>query len=296
MISRRVFLAALPAGFVTASAPLTTQTPSGNVSGVKIGCQTNAWRINPADFSQLLGVLAKLKDLGFEGFETGFRNVQDQFANPKPAREQIEKTGLRLFGVHILLDQYDMQTQIAPFDLIRKVADGAASLGAQYLILSGGGLNKYSRVDIESLKRKVGGLNEAGKYSKSKGVKLAYHNHDVEVADKGLEIEGLFRLTDPTVVDFLIDCGSAYRVKMNVPQFFARYHTRIIGLHLRDFKNYEQVTLGQGDFPLNDLAAEIKRLNWTGWVLNEEERLSGEKPGDKAVGPARQALRQAFGK
>ena len=34
---------------------------------------------------------------------------------------------------------------------------------------------------------------------------------------------------------------------------------------------------------------------WTGWVLAEEERLSGEKPGEAAIRPAREAIRRIFG-
>ena len=52
----------------------------------------------------------------------------------------------------------------------------------------------------------------------------------------------------------------------------------------------------QGEFPIQQLAAVIKKVKWDGWTINEEERLSGEKPGEKAVAPARQTLKQVFGK
>jgi inosose dehydratase len=265
-------------------------------SGVRIGCQTNAWRIDPNDFNQVLAVLRKLKELGFEGFETGFRNVQGQFAQAASARKQIEATGQEFFAAHIFLDQYDAQTQIAPMDLIRTVADGAAALGARRLILSGGGLVKDGRLDSGALQRKAQGLNAAGRYCRTKGIRLAYHNHGPEFTHGGQEIEGLYRETDPARVEFVMDCGWAWRGGGDVPAFFARHHRRIAGLHLRDFKGDAQVPLGQGEFPLARLAAEINRAKWTGWVLNEEERLSGEKPGETAVAPARQTLRQTFGK
>jgi sugar phosphate isomerase/epimerase len=79
-------------------------------------------------------------------------------------------------------------------------------------------------------------------------------------------------------------------------KFFAEHHHRIIGLHLRDFKGDTQTPLGGGDFPLTALVAAMRKAKWSGWVLNEEERLSGEKPGESAVAPARAALRKAFGK
>ncbi len=290
LISRRTFMAALPLGVLGVGSLATAKN-----TGVKIGCQTNAWRIDPRDFSSLLNVLTKLKELGFDGFETGFRNLQPQFDNIAAARAKIEKIGLQFFGAHIFLDQYDPQTQIAPLELVQKNADGAAAFGAQRLILSGGGLIAGGKVAAEVLQRKADGLNAAAKYCATKGLKFAYHNHGPEFQNNGLEIEGLYKHTDPATVQFLTDCGWAWRGGINVPEFFSKHHGRIIGLHLRDFKGESQVPLGQGDFPLQQLAAVIKRVKWQGWVLNEEERLSGEKPGESAVAPARTALKNTFG-
>jgi inosose dehydratase len=297
MFSRRTFLAALPLALPSVRpSALAARVASKAVSGVKLACQTNAWRIDPQDFAQLLAVLGKLKELGYAGFETGFRNLQGQFGNAVMARKQLEQTGLQFFGAHIFLEQYDPQTQIAPLELVQKIADGIAALGAQRLILSGGGLLNAGKVDAEALKRKAAGLNAAAQYCRAKGLRLAYHNHGPEFMQHGLEIEGLYRMTDPALVDFLLDCGWAVRGGMNVPTFFAKHHRRLIGLHLRDFKGETQVPLGQGDFPLKDLVAIIQRVQWRGWAINEEERLSGEKPGASAVAPARQTLRQVFGK
>lgn len=299
MISRRHFLAAVPLGLVAAgvsTAGVSTAPAQAAPMRVKLGCQTNAWRINPGDFSQVLGVLRQLKQLGYDGFETSFRNIQGQFANAAQARKQLEQTGLTFFAAHIFLDKYDPQTRIAPFELIQKVADGAASLGAQRLIVSGGGLIKDGKVAPEDLQRKADGLNAAGRYVKSKGLKLAYHNHGPEVAAGGLEIEGLYRMTDPALVEFVMDCGWAWRGGLDVTAFFEKHHTRLAGLHLRDFSGDKQVPLGQGDFDVKSLAAAINRTKWAGWILNEEERLDGSKPGETAVAPARETLRKVFGK
>lgn len=292
MISRREFLAA---PIAVASTVALLQAAPKNI-GVKIGCQTNAWRIDPNNFDSLVEVLRQLKELGYEGYETGFRNVQGQFANSAAVRKQLEVTGLKFLGCHIFLDKYDEQTQIAPLELVQKIADGAASLGAERLILSGGGLIRDGRVAADALKRKAVGLNAAGKYCRSKGIRLAYHNHGPEFEAGGVEIEGLYAQTDPALVDFLHDFGWAFFAKANVSAFFARHHKRIVGMHLRDFKNGEQVPLGQGEFPIKELAAAIQKAKWTGWAINEEERLSGEKPGEKAVAPARQTMKQVFGK
>ena len=79
MITRRSLLMGVPMGL-----PAETR--------VHAGAQTNAWAIDPKSLDSLLGVLAALKRLGFEGFETSFRNVQEQFAKPQPARTRLHES------------------------------------------------------------------------------------------------------------------------------------------------------------------------------------------------------------
>jgi inosose dehydratase len=290
-MSRRDLLLTVPAGAVLAAfAPLAAAAP-----GPRIGCQTNAWPLKPGDFDQFLGVLATLKKLGYDGYETSFRNVQGQYANPS-ARARIEAAGVPCFGIHIFLNEYDPVTRIAPMDLIKATADGAAALGAPRVILSGGGLAKDGVVAKQDLAQKVAGLNAAAAYCHGKGLKLAYHNHGPEFSAGAAEINGLIAGTDPALVEFLLDCGHAYRAKVDLAAFFSAHRARLVGLHLRDFKGEPQVPLGQGEVDWKPLAAAVKATAWGGWVINEEERADGSKPGESAVAPAREAIRSLFGR
>jgi sugar phosphate isomerase/epimerase len=254
------------------------------------GTQTNAWTIDPKDFGTFIKVLATVKRLGFEGFETSFRNVQERFGSTETAREEIKKTGLRFFGVHIFLLEYDQETAIAPWELIERVVNGGAALGAERLILSG-----KSTPDGAVLARKAKALGRAGKYCRDKGLKFGYHNHDAEFRENGRQIEALLAQTDPELFHLILDAGHAQEGGANVAEFFAKHAARIDGIHLRDAKQGNEVPLGQGDYDWKPLAAAVAHAKWDGWVLTEEERLSGEKPGEAAVKPAREAIRRLFG-
>lgn len=259
-----------------------------SVKRLHVGCQTNAWRINPGQFSDLLAALKTIKAIGFEGFETGFRNIQGQFSQTAEARRELRRTDLRFFATHIFLDQYDPQTSVAPWDLIIRVTDGAAALGSERLILSGAPVGT-------NVSSKAGALNRAGEYCRTKGLRLAYHNHSPEFANGGAEINALMGATDPGRVNFVIDAGHAMRSGANLAEFFDYYHARIDGMHLRDFRQDEQVPLGSGTFDYQPLAAAVKKAKWSGWILAEEERVSGEKPGESAAQPARETIRRLFG-
>lgn len=279
VLSRRVFVMGLGASTLPATS-----------SGISLGCQTNAWPVDPSRFDSLLSVLEKIRGLGFVGFETGYRNLESQAGHPATARQKIESSGLQFFGVHIFLLHYDQQTHIAPAELYERVAETGAALGTQRLILSGAPASTD-----EELARKIEGLHHAGKLAKSLGLKLAYHNHDKEFQNGAWEIQSLLKATDPDLVNFLLDAGHAFQGGADVPAFLDQHYRRITGLHLRDFRDGRQVPLGSGDFPLARVAAVIRKTNWQGWVLAEEEREDGSKPGELAISPAMAALRKQFG-
>jgi sugar phosphate isomerase/epimerase len=290
-MTRRDFL--LACGLAGAGSQLLAAT-----ARIHVGCQTNAWPIQ--DFSQFLEVLGRIRKFGFECFETGFRNVQSRFQDAAAARREIEKAGLEFWAVHIFLGQgYDPKTAIPAADMIETMASGGAALGARRLIVSGRSLGSNGKVDAAALQAKAEGLDRAGKACRKHGLRFAYHNHDLEFQHGQAEIEGLIRRTSPELVSLVLDAGHAVLAGADPAEFFSPHAGRIEGIHLRDFRGQgrleEQVPLGAGRVDYKPLAAAIKKAQWSGCVLAEEERLAGVKPGSSAVEPARRHLRALFG-
>ena len=268
-----------------------------NHASIRLGAQTNAWAIDHAHFESFIDVLKQIRGVGYAGFETGFANIMPQAANASEARQRIQDVGLTFFGTHIYLsrEKYDSSTHLPPASLYTTVAQAAAHLGAHHLIFSAEPVE-----DASQLGAKIAGLNEAGKFCKSVGLTLAYHNEttaesqSAESHFKTSELDALYQHTDPTLVSFLLDCGHAWQAGVDVPAFLHAHHARIIGLHLRDMLNGQQVVLGRGNFPLRESASVLKQAGWHGWVLNEEERLDGSKHGLEYIEPAFHATREAF--
>lgn len=265
-------------------------------SDIRFGVQLNAFPIDPKKFQSFLDALAQIKQIGYQGFESSFRNLTDQFDNPAPVRQQIEQTGLAFFGIHIFFpnEGYDQQTHIAAPAVYEPVARGGAALGAKHMILSGAPAS-----DAEQLKRKIDALNEAGRFAQSADITVAYHNHwwefESRVGEPGIsEIEALYTRTDPALVRFVLDAGHAYHGGADVPAFIRAHSRRIVGFHLRDYRDGHLVTLGTGTFPLAEVAATIRQIGWKGWVENEEEREDLSKNGAEVIAPAYKAMKEAF--
>jgi inosose dehydratase len=259
--------------------------------GIHFGVQLNAFPIDPKRFQTFLDTLEEIKGIGYQGFESSYRNVSAQFDDPAPARRQIEQTGLTFFGIHIFFPNpgYDQATRIAAPSVYEPVARGGAALGAKHMILSGA-----PSVDREQLKRKIEALNTAGRFAQRAGIAAAYHNHWWEFRSKIGEIEALYAETDPALVSFVLDAGHAYHGGANVPEFIRAHSKRIVGMHLRDFKDGHYVELGQGTFPLAQVVATIRQIGWKGWVENEEEREDHSQTGMKVIAPAYKAMMEAF--
>jgi inosose dehydratase len=263
----------------------------GKDTRIRFGAQTNAWAIDPQKPDSFFEVLQQVKQIGYDGFETGFRNLSDSFDAPSETRKRIAATGLTFFGIHIFLapNQLDSVSRLPPSDLYQKVARGGASLGAQHLIVSGG-----PAASSEELKAKIEALNQTGRVARSVGLRFAYHNHWWEFQSKIGEIEALYTQTDPGLVSFLLDAGHAYRGGAQVPQFLRKHAPRIVALHFRDYRDGHQVPLGQGTFPLAEVATTLEQLHWSGWAINEEEREDSTKGGRDFIAPAYAAMRGAF--
>jgi inosose dehydratase len=296
MISRRQVLTTLAALTAGATIPGLASAESRlqsklQLSGIRLGAQTNAWAIDPNSPDSFLSVLSQIRQVGYAGFETGYFNLTQQFVSPASARSRIEETGLVFFGVHIALpfQKNDSSTKIPPTSFYEEVAHGGLALGAKHLILSGS-----PALTSEDVRRKATALNAAGEFCRKIRLPLAYHNHEWEFDRGGQEIESLYEQTDPKVVSFLLDAGHAYHAGGDIPAFLRKHHERIVGLHLRDYRDGQLVPLGQGTFPLAEVAATLKSVHWRGWALNEEDRDGESKLGLKVIEPAFEALRGAF--
>src|SRR5438270_441631 len=112
MLSRRSLLLTAPTALLAAKPVM------------RVGASTNSLSVDPKNFETLVAAVLQLKQLGFEGFETAYQNVREQFGQPNSADERLRKTGVRFAGMQLALKTYDPQTGIAPWPLVQACADG----------------------------------------------------------------------------------------------------------------------------------------------------------------------------
>ena len=286
-LSRRSLLAGA-AGLLASRMP-------GAPSRPRPGCQANAWNLDPARFDLLLTAVREMKELGFQGFETNIRFVLPQLERAKEARAELEAIGLEFIGAHTNLPDYEKLGMEKGADQVTKIAGNARQFGAHAIVFSFRGLSKTGEFTQEALDNKAKMLDLAAKRCADAGLRLAYHNHQPEFRNQGAEEIGLLKRTDPKLVFFMMDIGHAWLADPDAISVFAANSARAFGLHVRDYHDKVSVPLGQGEFPLKQLAQVIAKNNWSGWLIDEEERPNDkDKPGKEATGPSRKAMSEIF--
>jgi sugar phosphate isomerase/epimerase len=254
---------------------------------LRVGCQANGFPIKQGDFPGLLAALRRMKELGYTGFECNIKFVEGEFGRVAEARKQIEDTGVAFIGTH-------MSMQLAKPDVFPGSVEKVAALGGSHIVMSGSGLAKDGKFSPDELQQKATALNALGQTCRAGGLRLAYHNHNPEFANHNAEANGLAANTDRNSVSFLMDAGHAKLGGGDPAAFLKKHPDRIVGCHLKTYKELVQMPLGQGDWDFRDLAAAIKEARWAGWLITEEG--GGPKPGNtEALGPDREYIRKVFG-
>jgi sugar phosphate isomerase/epimerase len=91
---------------------------------------------------------------------------------------------------------------------------------------------------VEDWKANADFLNSKGRALKSTGIRVGYHNHNLELAPLGSTngLEVLLTNTDPSVVTFEVDIGWVAAAGADPLAFLAKHKGRLSLMHVKDIK------------------------------------------------------------
>ena len=136
-------------------------------------------------------------------------------------------------------------------------------------------------------------LNKKAAALKPYGLRLAYHNHNVELAPVGgsTGLDQLMQGTDPTLVTFEMDAGWVVAAGADPVALLAAYPHRFSAMHVKDVKastrpnfSFQQdpCEVGQGIIDWKTLLAKAYQANVRQFYVEQEPPFS--KPRIEAVG------------
>jgi sugar phosphate isomerase/epimerase len=157
----------------------------------------------------------------------GYREVEfaGYFGRTAPqVRAILRRTELMAPSAHIPLAALDAGWE--------GVIENALAIGHDYLVVASGG----AVTDIDGYRRIAERFNHAGEVARKAGIRLAYHNHDVEftpLAGK-LPYDVLLEATDPQYVCFEMDVYWITKGGQDPLSYFTRWPGRIPLVHVKD--------------------------------------------------------------
>ena len=238
MLSRRRFI-----GSTSAAATLLAigvRRAMANPLGLPLGLQLYSVREMLA--KDYTGTLRQLGALGYQEVEAaGFFG-----RTPSQVKTAMNSAGLSCVSAHY------------PAFELGKSADEIISycrdLGSKYVICSFPGIKDPLRLKDKSFRTIVQSFtmddyrwnadqfNLWGRKVKTAGMQFGYHNHTMEFASiNGVTpMKELFRLTNPDLVTFELDCGWVTVGGGDPVAYLQDYPKRISMLHIKDFKAISQ--------------------------------------------------------
>jgi sugar phosphate isomerase/epimerase len=245
-LSRRAFIATSGAASVaTLSGPVVAAAqPFFRRTGLPIGLQL--YTLGPDVAKDLDGTLAAVSRIGYKAVQ-----VSSFFGRtPAELRASLDRAGLICRSAHIpgrggldgdlakLADDLGAIGVTAAVMPIIYVPDrfgkapAAGETGAGFLRRIGEGMT------ADDWKMNADFLNARGAILKRSGIRIGYHNHNLEFAPLGRTngMEILLRHTDPAIVSIELDVGWVASAGADPLRLFSQHRGRFNILHVKDLK------------------------------------------------------------
>ena len=229
------------------------------MSSAKLGLQLIVYGGRPN--ADLPGVLAEVKEVGYDGAEIGamYSTLGSDFVI-----NAFKDTGLALTGIHCGYGDFTDEAQVKDHIAFLQAA------GSKYLICSGVADNEH----IAGYEASAETFNRVGQMCQDAGLVFCYHNHAWEFKPLEGGAKGIHRLIERTCPELVKLCVDVYWVHIggeSPAEFIAKYSDRVGYYHFKDGDQGPTfMELGQGAVDL--VAAREAALKYPcDWVVCEQD-------------------------
>ena len=213
------------------------------------GIELNEFMIRPTPF--IVRLLTK-----FAGMPTGNSGKLDW-------KKLISKSGLKVISLHSYLNSIEENPEAA--------AKEALSFGTDTVVITG--MYRFDYGNFAEVKKLAVRLNMAGKALLPYGVKLLYHNHNVElqrVSEEKTAYDLIVENTDPQYVNFELDTYWMADGGADVTALVNKLSDRMVMWHINDrgcrkkgpfitpILKEDAAELGTGNMPLDAILETVK--------------------------------------
>ena len=160
---------------------------------------------------------------------------------------------------------------------IERVAEAAADLGAEHLVV-GGGAKRFEGREVDDHQRLAEGLEKVVAIAKKCGLRAHYHPHLTTIVEGPEEVDTIFSMTS---IDFCPDTAHLAAAGGNVPAMIRKHHARISYVHLKGWRKdpFAFTPLDEGDLDMSSIMRALSDIRFEGWITAELDSWPNPKEG-----------------
>lgn len=235
--------------------------PTGQNDGMAIPIALELYSVRHDCAHDLLGVLQKVAQMGYEGVEfAGFHGK-----GAAEIRQVLDANGLKVAGSHTGIAQLEPDTLEATLDFME-------TIGCSYVIVPG--IPEDMRNSPEACRRTAERFTELSNRLAARGLRAGFHCHHVDV----LPLEGgksaWYLLAENTPPEFIMqyDTANGMAGGLDPVQPILDLPGRGETVHLKEWAGPGQAALiGDGQVPWERVFAACESVAGTKWYIVEHE-------------------------
>jgi sugar phosphate isomerase/epimerase len=211
------------------------------------------------------GTLARVGAIGYA--EVEFAGYFGR--SPEQVAATLQRAGLSAPSAHV------------PIERLRedwtRTLDAARAMGHRYLIVPS--IPEADRATPNAVKQVAAELEKAGTEAKAAGVKLGFHNHDVDFAAIGEDLRTtpfdiLLEETSPDHLVFELDLYWITKAGRDPLEYFKRYPGRFELVHVKDSAGpprHRMVDVGRGRIDFRSIFARHEQAGIRHYFVEHDE-------------------------
>jgi aryl-alcohol dehydrogenase-like predicted oxidoreductase/sugar phosphate isomerase/epimerase len=245
---------------------------------MRIGCQIGIWR-GALDLS---GAIAATSALGCRGLEVFDTDIVQHYGNEGPLREELQRAGIVLAGASFTSEDFaNAAAGRALLNRARRACDFLQAVGAEFLVLDGGGRREPGRQFTEAeLAQCAAAMNRIGREAQGRGLQAVVRPRRHCLVETAADVQRLLAAgLNAEVVGLCADAGHEQHAGADPYAVYEQHASRVRYLHISDSgPDHRGALVGRGVLDQRRLMRPLLAAGYDGWVIidGSHDEVSGD--------------------
>ena len=244
----------------------------GNAVGV-----TSITQLTYRTFADVERAINEIAEAGYTGTELFDGNLLDYEGRFIDLSAVLQSTGIKLVGVYSGANFIFEEILDEELARIRRVAEAAAKMGAEHLVV-GGGAKRAAGRKPDDIKKLGAALEKVVTIAKTCGLSAHYHPHLTTIVEGPMEVREVFTETS---INFCPDTAHLAAAGGDVPDMIREHRKRISYVHLKGWQKdpFAFTPIDTGTLDMGAIVQALKEIEFKGWVTTELDSWPDPKEG-----------------